>query len=202
MTQAKMRFTTIAEYASLDPSELPEGHYELVNGEIIELPAESDPNVEIAMFLTAMLAQVTAPRLIRRGTEIFVSSRTVTSRFPDLIVLSETGRAALKGARRSAITSDMPAPRLVIEVVSPGDQNYQRDYIQKRAEYASRGIPEYWLIDREHAVITVLSLEGEQYREVGQFGDRGNQGSNESQRIISPTFPDLQLTVAQILAVE
>ena len=44
MTQAKQRFRTIEQYAALDPSELPEGNYELVNGEIIELPAESDPN--------------------------------------------------------------------------------------------------------------------------------------------------------------
>ena len=121
MTQAKSRFRTIEQYAALDPSDLPEGNYELVNGEIIELPAESDPNVEIAMFLTVMLAQFVPSRLIRRGTEIFVSSRTVTSRYPDLMVLTEEGRAAIKGATRSAITHEMPAPALVIEIVSPGE---------------------------------------------------------------------------------
>jgi Uma2 family endonuclease len=57
MTQAKLRFTTLEEYAALDPSDLPEGQFELVNGEIIELPSESDPNVEIAGFLAFILTR-------------------------------------------------------------------------------------------------------------------------------------------------
>lgn len=192
MTQAKLRFTTIEEYAALDPSELPEGHYELVNGEIIELPAESDPNVEIAGFLVSVLLQFVPHYLIRRGTEIFVSSRTVTSRYPDLIVLGEEGRAALRGAKRSAITNEMPAPRLVVEVVSPGEQNRDRDYVEKPREYAARGIPEVWQIDPDRAVVTVLTLRSGTYQSQ-EF--RGND------RITSPSFPKLQLTAAEILEV-
>jgi Uma2 family endonuclease len=192
MTQAKLRFTTIEEYAALDPSELPEGHYELVNGEIIELPAESDPNVEIAGFLVSVLLQFVPHYLIRRGTEIFVSSRTVTSRYPDLIVLSEEGRTALRGAKRSAITDEMPAPRLVVELVSPGEQNRDRDYVEKPREYAARGIPEFWQIDPDRAVVTALTLRNGTYQSQ-EF--RGND------RIISLTFPKLQLTAAEILEV-
>ena len=194
MTQAKSRFRTIEQYAALDPSDLPEGNYELVNGEIIELPAESDPNVEIAMFLTVMLAQFMSSRLIRRGTEIFVTSRTVTSRYPDLMVLTEEGRAAIKGATRSAITHEMPAPALVIEIVSPGEpgdkKNYDRDYVDKPKEYAARGIPEFWQVDPIRSVVVVLILKDGAYRS-REF--RGNE------RVISPTFPDLQLTAEQIL---
>ena len=194
MTQAKSRFRTIEQYAALDPSDLPEGNYELVNGEIIELPAESDPNVEIAMFLTVMLAQFMSSRLIRRGTEIFVTSRTVTSRYPDLMVLTEEGRAAIKGATRSAITHEMPAPALVIEIVSPGEpgdkKNYDRDYVDKPKEYAARGIPEFWQVDPIRSVVVVLTLKDGAYRS-GEF--RGNE------RVISPTFPDLQLTAEQVL---
>jgi len=165
-----------------------------VNGEIIELPAESDPNVEIAMFLTVMLAQFVSSRLIRRGTEIFVSSRTVTSRYPDLMVLTEEGRAAIKGATRSAITHEMPAPALAIEVVSPGEpgdkKNYDRDYVDKPKEYATRGIPEFWQVDPIRSVVVVLTLKNGAYQS-REF--RGNE------RVISPTFPDLQLTAEQIL---
>jgi len=193
MTQAKARFRTIEEYAALDPSDLPEGHYELIDGEIIELPPESDPNVEIASLLSFVLAQIVPYYLIRRGTEIFVSSRTVTSRFPDLLVLTEEGRTAIRGAKRSAITSEMPAPQLVIEVVSPGkpgSRNHNRDYVEKPKEYAARGIAEFWQIDLGRAVVRVLTLEGETYQPEEFRGD---------DRVISPTFPDLQLTAAQIL---
>lgn len=193
MTQAKPRFQTIKEYAALEPSELPEGQYELVNGEIIELPPESDPNVEIAIVLAVMLAQVTSPRLIRRGTEIFVSSRTVTSCYPDLMILSEEGRTAIRGARRSAVTPEMPPPKLVIEVVSPGEpgsDNYNRDYIEKPREYAARSIPEYWIVDPGRAVVLVLTLQGDRYQ---------TQEFRNGDRLVSPMFPNLQLTAAQIL---
>lgn len=190
MTQAKPRFRTLEEYAALDPSDLPEGNYELVDGEIIELPAESDLNVVIAGFLFSVFLQFTQHYLIRRGTEIFVSSRSVTSRFPDLMVLSEQGAAALDGARRSAVTREMPTPKLAIEVVSPSDQNHDRDYIEKPQEYAARGIPEFWQVDPERAVVRVLNLCEGSYQ-VREF--RG------SDAIASLTFPILQLTAEQIL---
>jgi len=190
MTQAKSRFKSIEEYAALDLSELPEGNYELVNGEIIELRTESDLNVEIAGFLFSVLLQFVPHYLLRRGTEIFVSSRAITSRNPDLLVLSEEGRAALQGAKRSAITREMPPPLLVVEVVSPGTTNRDRDYIDKRQEYAARSVPEYWLIDPIDSLVMVLSLEN------GDYFSREFRGNDS---IASPTFPNLQLTAEQIL---
>lgn len=189
MTQAKPRFTTFEEYLNYDDGS--DRRYELVDGELIELPAESDLNVLIATFLTVMLSQHIPYYLIRRGTEIFVRSRAVTSRYPDLVVLTEAGDAALSGATRSAITFEIPAPALVVEVVSPGSENYNRDYVRKTTEYASRSIPEYWLIDPSRSVVIVLVLERDRYREVGQFKERD--------RVLSPTFPNLQLTAEQIL---
>ncbi|GAP94877.1 Uma2 family endonuclease [Leptolyngbya sp. NIES-2104] len=190
MTQAKPRFRTLEEYAALDPSDLPKGNYELVDGEIIELPAESDLNVVIAGFLFSVFLQFTQHYLIRRGTEIFVSSRSVTSRFPDLMVLNEQGATALDGARRSAVTREMPAPELVIEVVSPGDQNHDRDYIEKPQEYAARDISEFWQVDPIRSVVRVLHLHEEGYQ-VCEF--RGTDA------VASQIFPNLQLTAEQIL---
>lgn len=84
----------------------------------------------------------------------------------------------------------MPPPRFVLEVVSPGQTNRYRDYVCKRDQYAAIGIPEYVIVDPEEQTVTVLVLEQRNYREVGCY--RGDQ------RIISPTFPDLALTVNQI----
>ena len=143
-----------------------------------------------------MFSQQIPYYLIRRGTEIFVSSRTVSSRYPDLMVLSEEGQSALEGAKRSAVTINMPAPALVIEVVSPGEpgdkRNYDRDYVDKPKEYAARGIPEFWQVDPtpDRAVVIVLSLKD------GAYQSREFRGRD---RVLSPTFPDLQLTAEQIL---
>jgi Uma2 family endonuclease len=55
---------------------------------------------------------------------------------------------------------------LVVEVVSSSDtypKSRDRDYIEKRVEYAARQIPEYWIIDPIAAVMLVFILAGEQY---------------------------------------
>lgn len=193
MTQAKSRFRTFEEYAALDPSELPEGNYELVDGVIVEMGAENDGNVLIAGFLFSVLLQFVPHYLMRRGTEIRVSSTLVTSRYPDLMVVTEEIHQALKRDRRSLIESDLPAPRLVVEVVSPGEpgsNNYDRDYVEKPKEYAKRGIPEFWIVDPLRAVVLVLSLDGKAYK-ASEF--RG------SDRIKSSTFKALNLTAQQVL---
>jgi Uma2 family endonuclease len=193
MVQTKTRFNSIEEYAALDTSELPECPYELVDGVIVEMGAENDLNIKISFFLGIRFAQFVSYSLIRIGSEIEVDSRSVTSRFPDLMVLTSEGDAAMRADKRSIITKAMPAPSLVVEIVSPGGEgsdNYQRDYIDKRQEYAARGIPEYWLIDPSRQVVMILRLAGGQYQEK-IF--RGND------RVLSPTFQNLELTAEQIL---
>jgi len=192
MTQAKPRFRTIEEY--LDYDDGTDTRYELVDGELVEMPSESDLNVLISIFLTVLFSQQIPYYLIRRGTEIFVSSRTVSSRYPDLMVLSAEGQSALEGAKRSAVTFDMPAPALVIEVVSPGEpgdkRNYDRDYVDKPKEYAARGIPEFWQVDPSRSVVIVLTLKDGAYQ---------RQEFRSRDLVVSPTFPNLQLTAEQIL---
>jgi Uma2 family endonuclease len=193
MVQAKTRFTTIEEYAALTTSDLPEGRFELVYGEIIEMGAETDQNIKIAIFLITVLVQYIPFYLLRRGTEIQVKSPFVTCREPDLIVLTPEANDAMQADKRSIIRLSMPNPLLVVEVVSPGDENdpnYQRDYLEKPHEYAQRGIPEYWRIDPSQKVVAVLRLEGTAYQ-VTEF-----QGSD---RVLSPAFPELTLTAEAIL---
>ena len=194
MTQAKQRFRTIEQYAALDPSDLPEGNYELVDGVIVEMGAESDQNLEIVALLFSVLPQFVPYYLLRKGTEINVPGR-LTSRYPDLMVLTEDTRAAMKRDKRSRVALDMPTPALVVEVVSPGkpgSDNYDRDYVEKPKEYAARGIPEFWQVDPnpDRAVVIVLTLKDRAYQ------SREFRGSD---RVVSPTFPYLKLTAEQIL---
>ncbi len=58
---------------------------------------------------------------------------------------------------------------LVIEVVSDGQENWQRDYIEKRTDYAAASIAEYWIVDPQERTIMVLTLSGNEYREHGTF---------------------------------
>ena len=123
--------------------------------------------------------------------QVSVDSLTVKAREPDLTIITEETRAAM--GKESLITRDMPAPSLVVEVVSPGkpgEDNYNRDYVEKPKEYAARGIPEFWQVDPSRSVVAVLTLKD------GAYQAREFRGDS---RVVSPTFPDLQLTADQIL---
>jgi Uma2 family endonuclease len=182
---------TLAEYLAYDDGT--DKRYELVNGELIEMPSESDLNNQIAMFLIGVFMQIIPIRLLRRGTEIVVSGSRATVRVPDLLVLTEELATALTGSSRSIITPDLPPPALVVEVVSPGKENEDRDYRYKRSEYAARGIAEYWIIDPKRTQVIVLTLVDGLYEEVIY---------QPSDRLISQTFPTLELTAKEVLHIE
>jgi Uma2 family endonuclease len=71
-------------------------------------------------------------------------------RVPDICFLS---KSRLGDPRKVQDLAD-----LMIEVVSPGSENRDRDLVQKRADYARTGVAEYWIVDPETDTITVLTL--------------------------------------------
>ena len=196
MVQAQSKKLTFNEY--LNYSNDTDKRYELIDGELIALPPESEPNNFIANYLFFYLASsgLVPLRLIKtHNCEVQVAvlrSGDAANRYPDLIIL-EPEHIPLT-ATRLTITFDMLPPRLVVEVVSPGRVGRDRDYDRKRAQYAARGIAEYWVIDPIEEVVTVFRLEEGQYVEVGVFRD--------GEAIVSPMFPQLSLTVQQILSGE
>jgi Uma2 family endonuclease len=59
---------------------------------------------------------------------------------------------------------------LVMEIVSDDLRSQQRDYEEKRHDYAKAGILEYWIVDPHQVRVTVLALVGAHYIEHGVFG--------------------------------
>ncbi|MEM6835544.1 MAG: Uma2 family endonuclease [Cyanobacteria bacterium P01_C01_bin.120] len=177
---------TLADYLSLEDG--PEGRCEFVDGEIIEMPPESEENVVIASYLVAQFLRRFPFDWVRQGrTELVISGRV---RVPDLMLLGDDLTKALVGKSRSTITEEMPAPLLVVEVVSLGKVNEDRDYRYKRSEYAARGIGEYWIIDPSRDKVTVLTLVDGLYEVQELTGDGA---------FSSPQFPDFTFSVAQLL---
>ena len=190
----KTNTTSSQEYLILEDTEDFEERRELIGGELVLQP-ESGPNLSIANYLFLKLVEIGVPlRLIHpHACEVQVPvilPKDAQNRYPDLVVLREEHLPLIQ--RRATITLKMP-PVLVVEVVSPGDTNHERDHNRKREQYQQLGIPEYWLIDPEQQTVMVLELQTG-YREIGAF--RG------SDRIESRTFPKLNLTAEQILAVD
>lgn len=148
------------EYMELRPSRVVEYDHGYV--EIHDVPTSS--HQRILLFLYNLLATfVNANKL----GEVLVAPLRIKLweekyREPDVVFMS-----AQNAARRGEdfwLGAD-----LVMEVVSEGLENRERDLEKKRKDYAEGGIPEYWIIDPQEQKITVLKLEGVAYAVHGEF---------------------------------
>jgi Uma2 family endonuclease len=149
-----------SEYLGLDTNRL----VELSGGCLEVLPMPTLFYQLIVKFLYHLLdAFVTAHT---RGTVLFaplpVHLRPGQYREPDILYLRPERIRNLRGQPEGA--------DLVMEVVSEGQENRQRDFDIKREEYARAGIPEYWIVDPQEQRIIGLTLDGTTYREHGVFG--------------------------------
>ncbi|MGL4498837.1 MAG: Uma2 family endonuclease [Planktothrix sp.] len=186
MTQAQVRFQNFEDYLSFDDGT--ENLYELFNGELIQVPPESGKNVAIAGFLFVQFALLIGHLRIRgQGLELEVRGEP-KNRYPDLTIIREEHIEQLE--KRNTLRFFMAPPLVVMEVVSPGELQRDRDYIAKRMQYQDRGIPEYWIIDPQLQTVLVLKLVNNFYTEIGTF-----QGSD---RIFSSQFTNINLTADQI----
>ena len=180
---------TFDEYLAYDDGT--DTRYELVDGELVEMPPESPENLDLARFLLVQLLKHFPLQRVVYNTEVEVTGLRARCRVPDLLVHSAESLAALSGAIRATIIRDMPPPALVVEVVSPGEANRTRDYRYKHTEYAARGIAEYWIVDPEERQVTVC-----QWVE-GQYEDTVVKGSEQ---VRSEILPSLELTVDQLFS--
>lgn len=134
---------------------------EFADGFIEGLPVPTDSHQSILLFLFRLFDQ----RVRSQGGVALVAPlrlRIREGRFrePDLMLLRDV--ADPRREERYWLGAD-----LVAEVVSPDDPD--RDYGQKRADYAEIGIPEYWIVDPRIPALTVLTLDGNRYIDHGPF---------------------------------
>ncbi len=168
--------------------------YELVDGELVAMSLGTGLHGETIdrtyQAINAEINRTAQPWIVRQGQIGVRCPRGIgldTVRIPDVVVIQQDNWQALQ-EREAVIDFDLSAPLLVIEVISPPTKNI--DYRAKRTEYAARDIPEYWIIDPLESKVSVL-INSDGWYDVTEFFD--------SDRLISPTFPELQLTPQIIL---
>lgn len=177
-------------------------HYELHDGEIVEMPKPTGQHSKVTGFAISELSfeirRLKLPYFIPK--ECIVRAEDKRSGYePDAIVLDENTIADDPRWAKESVISQGRSVRLIIEVVST---NWADDYAKKLEEYESLGIAEYWIVD-------YLGLGGKRfigspkaptvsvYRLIdGEYQVKLFRGSD---RIESPTFPELALTVEQIV---
>ena len=142
---------------------------EFTDGRVEELSMPTDTHQVVLLYLYDLFRTWIKPR----GGVVMVATlrmriREGKFREPDLLMLRD--RSDPRRQDRYWLGAD-----LVVEVVSPDDPD--RDLVEKRADYAEGGIPEYWIADPRDETITVLTLKDGAYVEHGVFG-RGDSATS------------------------
>ncbi|MFB2981572.1 Uma2 family endonuclease [Microseira sp. BLCC-F43] len=191
MTVATKKLT-FAEYLKYDDGT--DTRYELVDGELIPMSLGTGKHGAVTKFLEftfdgeiAKLGTAWTAQRFSVGIRSPRAGRWDTSRIPDVTVLTIEQWESLAN-REAVIELSDPPPILVVEVVSESTKT--TDYRSKRSEYAVLNIPEFWIVDPLSDLVTVCTL-AEGFYDAVEF--------RESDRIVSPTFPQLELTAAQVL---
>jgi Uma2 family endonuclease len=198
MTQSLLKIVTFEEFTAWRPDG---GRHELYDGVIVEMVQPSGKHEDIIGFLILILTlEYNKLNLHYRipKTALVKPPGKNSGYCPDILLLNRENLVnEILWEKESTVSEGASIP-LIIEVVST---NWRDDYYKKFADYEEMGIPEYWIVDYaglggrnftgnpKQPTIFVCQLINGEYQ-MTQF-----QGNN---LIISPTFPQLNLTTQQI----
>jgi Uma2 family endonuclease len=177
-----------------------DGQYELIDGKVVEMQPtgkHEDVTEFLVEKLTALSRRLKLPHRFPRRALVKAPSRE-TGYLPDVIIVNRNAIASEPLWEKAATIIHGTSIPLVVEVVST---NWENDYARKLEDYETMGIKEYWIADYlglggrryigspKQPTLSVYQLVDGEYQ-VTQF--RGGEP------IISPTFPELNLTVDQV----
>ncbi|MCC5660087.1 MULTISPECIES: Uma2 family endonuclease [unclassified Nostoc] len=198
MIQAIHKLVTFEDFAAWRPEG---GRYELHDGVIVEMAQPVGDHEDVVGFLALNISI----EIGRQKLPYFIPKTVLVKPFegesaysPDILIINRPNLVNEPLWKKESTVSQATSIPLVIEVVST---NWRDDYYKKLADYEAIGIPEYWIIDYaaigarkfignpKLPTISIYQLIDGEYQ-VTQFkGDT---------HIVSPTFPELNLTAEQI----
>ncbi|MEH2404950.1 Uma2 family endonuclease [Nostoc sp.] len=198
MIQAIHKLVTFEDFAAWRPEG---GRYELHDGVIVKIAQPVGDNEDVVGFLALNISieigRQKLPYFIPK-TVLVKPSEGESAYSPDILIINRPNLVNEPLWKKESTVSQATSIPLVIEVVST---NWRDDYYQKLADYEAIGIPEYWIIDYAATgakkfignpklpTISIYQLIDGEYQ-VTQF--KGDS------HIVSPTFPELNLTAEQI----
>lgn len=103
---------------------------------------------------------------------------------------NETIEKSVAGADEKFEGKFTAAPELVIEILSYGKKDIERDRVHKRELYGKFGVKEYWVVDGMFNTIEVYRLEEKGLERAKRF--------EIYESIETPILPDFELKLADI----
>ncbi len=201
-TLAKTELVTFEEFVEGKPENK---LYELYDGVIVEMPQPVGDHEEITSFLTEKVMveylRLGLPYMIAK-TVLIKPVDAESAYFPDILVLNRPNLVNESLWKKTSTITQGASVSLVIEFVST---NWRVDYLRKVNDYEEIGVPEYWIVDylglggrrfignpKQPTILVHELIDGE-YQVTTFRGD---------EQVISPTFPDLNLTANQIFQID
>lgn len=179
--------------------------FELVNGVAMPLSEPTAKHEDVVDGLCRLLVDhcqsLNLPYVPRQNKQVRLNAlpgESESSRKADIVVFAKEEWVRMRQSSASA-AAYIPPP-LAIEVVST---NWRDDYRIKLNEYETLGILEYWIVDYaglggvqylgspKQSTVTINRLIDGEYQALRYQGES---------TIVSPMFPQLVLTIAQIVA--
>jgi Uma2 family endonuclease len=169
-----------------DRADFVEGwRYELIDGVLVVSPTpleqERDPNEELGYMLRDYQHRHPQGSHLDKTLSEHTVDTGETRRRADRVIWAGLGRRP----RRTE------TPTIVGEFLSAGKRNRRRDLEEKRHEYMTLCVSEYWIMDRFRREMTVYSKHGKRVRK---------QVIGEKQIYTTPLLPGFELPFARLLA--
>ena len=185
MTQQKplprIKFT-VADYLTTPEDK----RYQLLDGDMILAPAPTNQHQAISLQLVVALYQFVQEHDL--GAVCYAPSDVVLSNYdvfqPDILFVSNERRGIFTEANIQG------APDLVVEILSPSTEQYDRGY--KQTLYGRHGVREYWIVDPAAATVEVLVEGDEGLMLTATYG--------LADTLVSPLLPGLTVDLAQVFA--
>ncbi len=202
--QAEPKLYSFDEFISWYP-ENSEVRYELHDGVIIEMPKPTGKHSNLTGSLIEQLLIII--RQMGKGgiwtipRESIVKPKYGQSGYePDIIVLNQEVLEAEPRWESESIIQNSDSVKLIIEVVST---NWRDDYYNKLRDYEEMGIEEYWIVD--YAALGARKFIGNPKQTtlfvcILEDGEYQMNSFTENTQIISPIFPQFNLSAQQIFA--
>ncbi len=172
--------------ADLDAYPDDNNRYELIGGELFVSRAPGITHQRVLLnleFALSLYLKQNSIGILVPGTGLILSDYDAV--IPDLaFVRNERWDEVVTGEKFTR------AVDLVIEVISPGKANRERDLLAKRQLYAKYGVQEYWIVDSENSSVLVFRLREQTLEETATL--KGDD------RITSPLLPGFELRVNAI----
>ena len=189
MTQPKAKprtGLTNADYMAMTPPANSGPRYQLINGELTEMPgatlAPQSFLLELSLEMSSQVRAAGIGRIVIAPYDVHIDPHNTFQ--PDLMYVSDDRLHILDQMAANG------APDVVVEILSASTR--RRDLNEKLPVYVANGVREVWIVDLEATTVTIHADDGSTLAPIRTFG--------ASDTLVSDATPGIAIDLAPIFS--